>query len=200
MGNVYEDHKHHVLNMVMIVVFIVFFGIGMYLLSQRSAGLYPQNNKDVTMKNTDQGTDAQADSARLMLANAGKSTYEVGDEIILTVAADSNGSDINGFDALLGYDPEKLEVVSAESAKKEFQLFTFKNPTYLSLTATKLLTVNAPAVFTGDILITVKMKAKASGKTSVELMGIQGHEKSKLVDNKAEIIIPALNAIELEIQ
>lgn len=199
MFNLYEQHKHHVMNLVMVVVFIVFFGIGMYLLTQRGSNFGPNTKASKPAEEQMSEQNENMPVMTLMTADGGTS-YSVGDTIDLKVTGDSKGADINGFDVLIGYDPAKMEVVSVQSAKPEFQLFKFPNPTYVSLTATKLLTINSATVFTGDSLVDIKMRAKKAGTNEVQLLSTQGRERTKMVDNQASIMIPSLNSVTLEVK
>ncbi len=202
MEQLIRRNKHHIEIIVMIAIFIVFLGIGMFLLTQKgfnSATPDKAMEKQEPVEEQSMTGEQQSGAMMKLQTMNGSTSYKVGDMVDVVVSGDSNGKDISGFDTLLSYDPAVFEVVQVKPVMKEFQVFTFKNPGYVSMTSTKLLTVQTPTVFTNAELIDVTLKAKAAGSTTVAIKANEGKEKTKMVDNEANIIMPGVGSLDLVI-
>ena len=111
--------------------------------------------------------------------------YNVGDTVSVVVSGESSGHDINGFDVLMSYDANKLEFVDVSPGLEQFQVFAFKHPTYISITGTKLVTINTSTIFTGQPLLVAHFKVKTPGKAHFQIDEQYNNEHSKMVDMQA---------------
>ncbi len=161
----------------MVVVFIVFFGLGMFLLSQKSDPNTIQTSADV-MENVER-------NELSLHTQDGSMEYNVGDTVAVVVNGESSGHDINGFDILLSYNPEVAEFIDVNPGLPQFQVFAFTNPTYVAVTGTKLLTVSSSTVFAGDAMVTARFRLKAPGTAHFQINEQVENEHSKLVDMQA---------------
>jgi len=188
MLSMFGKHKHHAELLVMLVIFIVFFGVGMFLLGQQPASK-KMNDGGVTSNGEDMTQKTPTGAWYKVVADPGE--YNVGDTINLVVKGDCNNAPIEGYDVLFPYDP-RVEVVDVKSITKDFQAYTFRNPGYLSITSTKLLTVKEPSVFANEDLLTISVKVNQPGTYTFGVAEEKGKEKSKMVDSTATIIKPSV--------
>ena len=188
MLSMFGKHKHHVELLVMLVIFIVFFGVGMLLLGQQPASK-KMNDEGVTNNAKDMTQKTPAGAWYKVVADPGE--HNVGDTINLVVKGDSNNAAIEGYDVLFPYDP-RVEIVDVKSITKDFQAYTFRNPGYLSITSTKLLTVKEPSIFDNEDLLTISVKVNQPGTYTFGVAVEKGKEKSKMVDSTATIIKPSV--------
>lgn len=116
----------------------------------------------------------------------------------LTISLDSMGFDVVGYDVILTYDPQQLEIVQASSLLPEFTLFKIKRENYMVLTGAKKLSATAQTVLTNKDVINVTVKPKISGTISLNIMTQQGKETTKFVDDKSAIHYPQVGSINIE--
>lgn len=186
MKNFIHQNLSHIKIILYIVVFIVCFGLAMSLLSINS--FLPVNNKV-----SSQGQNAlMAMSGTWMKLTTESTNVAVGDEVVFTIMADSDSVDINGFDVLFEYDPNQLQIEKVNSLIPYFDIYTFENPTYLSITGTKKLSAETTAVIENSALITVIARAKQAGAAQVRILPGMKMEKTKMVNSKAEIVMPSI--------
>lgn len=193
MRSIIKRHRHHFELMVMLVIFIVFFGLSMYLLS---GGTFDQGVRSQGIM--DYGS-SQGPSMMIKTAT-GMTDFSVGDEIELVVTGDSKGVDINGFDVLLGYDTDNVEMLEVLPVRKDYQAFTFPNDRYVSVTVTKLLESQMPGIFGNEDMLQFKVKANRPGTYDFRLMEQQGNEKTKMVDTSTGILVPSLNTVSVTVR
>lgn len=172
-----------------IVVFIVCFGLALLLFSigTRNKITLPVGN----MQNYQAGTVNTATWMKMSKVGT-MSSYSVGQDIELIVHADSDINPIAGYDLLFLYDPASLSVVKVSSADETFDVFTFNNSNYASVTGTKKLSINSQSPLTNSKLLSITVRAKKAGMTSVSIAPKLGPERTKMVDNQAQIIVPQL--------
>ncbi len=169
-----------------IVVFIVCFGLAMGLLSINS--LLPTAKKTVSQETSNINL-----TGVWMKLSAESTNVSVGDEVTFTVMADSDTADINGFDVLFEFDPQQFEIVQVNSLIPYFDLYTFdKNPTFLSITGTKKLSAETTAVIKNSALISIVARAKQAGTSQARILPDMKMEKTKMVNSKADIMIPSI--------
>lgn len=193
-----EYYMPHFKIVLYIVVFIVCFGLALLLFSigTRNKITLPVGN----MQNYQAGMVNSA--AWMKISKVGNmSSYSVGQDIELIVHADSDNNPITGYDVLFLYDPASLSVVKVSSADETFDVFTFNNANYASVTGTKKLSINSQATFANSPLLSITVRAKKAGMTPVVIAPQLGPERTKMVDNKAEIIFPQVGqSLQLAIQ
>lgn len=129
----------------------------------------------------------------------GGTSATVGQEVVVQIKANSQGSDVNGYDLLIPYDQNAFEIIEATSAREEFQIYQFDRGDYFSITGIKLLTVTDPTPFADDAIINLRIRPKMKGNLYLEVAPEIGRETSKFVDNEVRIIKPQFQPIKLEI-
>lgn len=198
MQKVFEYYKPHFKIMIYIVVFIVCFGLAALLLSQGTSKkvTLPFANSAVTP------TVAVANGTKMDLVTAsGMQNYSMNQDVELTVKADTNNIAVTGYDMLFLYDPNSISIVKVTSADPTFDIFTFNNKGYVSITGTKKLSVSAPSLFSNSSILSIVVRPVKAGSTPVIIAPQIGREKTKFVDDKANIVVPELNkAVQLNIK
>lgn len=168
--------------MIYIVVFIVCFAIAVALLSgSRLTGSNKPSDNDLAM---------QMEYGASFGLSADKASYSPGEEIVVTLTGDTKGTEITGYDALVQYDPEYLEVVRSTSSHDFIDVYPHTNDDYVSLTGVKRITETGKVIFDGSDVATIVFTAKKSGVTALSVLSEVGREKSKVVDMNAQIIPP----------
>lgn len=196
MLSLFGKHKHHAELLVMVVIFIVFFGVGMYLLGQQP-GAPVKDQKKMGEAQDNNMMETPTGAWYKVVADVGE--HNTGDTMTLTLKGNSNGAAIEGYDVLFPYD-SRVEVLDVKSVTKDFQAYTFRNPGYLSITSTKLLTVKEPSVFANEDLLSIKVKVNQPGTYTFGVAEQKGKEKSKMVDNKATIIKPSVVSVTVAVK
>jgi hypothetical protein len=125
---------------------------------------------------------------------------QVGQEVTVSVNANSQGADINGYDLLFAYDKDLFEIVDAKSALDTFQIYQFDRGEYYAITGIKLLNVKEATPFAGGSILEMKIKPKKAGTIYLEVIPERGKETSKFVDKDVKIVKPQLQPIKLEIR
>lgn len=136
----------------------------------------------------------------MLISEDNKNTYAVGEEMHFIIKGFSQTKDINGYDVLLGFDPEMMDVLSIESMPQTFSLKQIQKKTHVTITGYKSLEVKTPTVLNDDGLIKITAVSKKSGNIKLELIPEVKKEKTKMVDNKVQVIAPQLQSIEVAIQ
>ncbi len=196
MKKLFSYYQPHFKIIIYIVVFIVCFGLAILLFSsgsQKKATLPGLSGQNVQIS-----PDA---SDGLMLLSSKQVNYRVGQEFEITVSADSSGRMVNGYDLLFLYDPAVISVVRVDSVDPTFDVFTFNNPNFVSVTGTKKLLVSAETAFTNTRILTITLRGNKAGVSPVVIAPQLGREKTKMVDNAAQIMYPRLGqSVQLTIQ
>ena len=177
----------HIKIILYIVVFVVCFGLAIYLFSEGTYKRTPVNSQ----------AQAQASApapltAAWMKVSGTENAYTVGQTINLVVYADSNKMPVTGYDLLFSYDPAYLKVEKVTSLDPTIDVFTFNNPQYISVTGTKKLSISALSAFANTQILSVQFLAKKAGQTPVAIAPQMGRETTKMVDDKANIITPGV--------
>lgn len=206
MDEVVNKNKHHFELMILVVIFIVFFGIGLFLLNQKGGKNSEKKSETTTEKDQNslkemKESPEDTTSPRMTLETAEDvKMYEKGERIDLVLKGNSKGEDINGFDVLVGFDSTNMEMIETKPASKTFQIFTFPNQGYVSVTAAKLLDIKQPSAFDNTDILTLSFKAKKAGIYTFSIEKQKGNERTKFVNSSAKILVPLLNSIEVEVR
>lgn len=181
-----------------IVVFVVCFGLALLIFTSGSnKGLQlPLGNK-----NTAQTSQTPTTGWMTLATSMHNAKYTVGEDIELTVHADSSNKPVTGYDMLFLYDPASISVVRVNSVDPTFDIFTFNNPNYVSITGTKKLSISSQAAFMNTPIVTITVRAKKAGTTPLVIAPQIGPEKTKMVDNAAQLLFPQLDqSLQLSVQ
>jgi len=136
----------------------------------------------------------------LMLKNSlGAIRQPITDLVKLEVWADSNETDVVGYDLILNFDTQAFKLVGVNSVQADFSLFKIEKEGALIITGTKKLDISQKTLFTNQKIIVLTLKPQKTGKFSFEILSSLGKEKTQLVDSSSKIYYPKVNRIEIEI-
>ncbi len=124
--------------------------------------------------------------------------FSNGEEVTLNLNANSNGVEIVGFDALIGYDKTAFDLISVKSLIPDFKLYQFSKEDYLAITSTKSVSSQVKSPLNGGVVELV-FKAKKVGNFNFFVKSTSGKEKTKFVDSQTQVIYPKLNDFALAI-
>lgn len=104
-------------------------------------GTADQNQPPAQPQNTPEPTDIPPiDETKPWLkveTQTGETTATTGEEVTIVVRGFSAGSNVDGYDVMLGYDSDKVEIVDVESLQEEFNAIESVRSTYVSVTGFK---------------------------------------------------------------
>ncbi len=124
--------------------------------------------------------------------------FSQGQEVVLNLTANSNGAEVVGFDALVGYDKTAFDLMSVKSLLPDFKIYQFPKEDYLAITSAKSVTSSVKSPLAGGVVELV-FKAKKVGNFNFFIKSASGKEKTKFVDSQTQIIYPKLNDFALAI-
>jgi len=125
---------------------------------------------------------------------------KVGDMIELNLFADSNGKNIVGYDAVLYYDSLAFDFFKGITKLPDYKIFTYKKGHYFTITGLKKLQ-SAPSPMTkANKLATLTFKATKAGKFEFSLKQSNEKDKTDLVTDKTEVLVPTLNKMTVEVK
>ncbi|OGK38587.1 hypothetical protein A3F03_00550 [Candidatus Roizmanbacteria bacterium RIFCSPHIGHO2_12_FULL_41_11] len=130
----------------------------------------------------------------------GGKTFKTGQTINLQIKGSSDGLEIDGYDILLGYDPQAIEIGKISSNLSAFQIFQFKNKNYLTVTSIKRLNSQENTILHNTVLVKFTAVAKKRGTLKLEILKSARRESTKFVDKLVRVVVPKLIPLAVEIQ
>lgn len=130
----------------------------------------------------------------------GSEAIQVGQEAQIIVSGFSDGTNIDGYDVLLSYDADELEVVEVESLIPSFNIQQFIRGSFVSVTGYKRPDVDEVTAFDETPLLQYTVVAKEAGETELSILPAKGPETSKFVDPEVNQIYPQPETVTLQIQ
>ncbi len=143
-----------------------------------------------------------------VIVNEGSLTLKIGSgsakkdldkDFVVNVLADSKGKDIVGYDVIVEFDAKKLDFVRVDSTLPDFTIYKQADTGKLSLTGVKKIASNSINILSGQAIVSLTFKAKASGVTLLSIIKEKGKEVSELIDKDTKTYYPSVNSINLEI-
>lgn len=123
----------------------------------------------------------------------------VNEEFAVLVNGYSDGANIDGYDVLFSYDPEKVEVLAVESLVEGFNIQEFIRNNFVSVTGYKRLDVDAETPFDNTPLLRITLAARDTGEIELGVLPAKGPETSKFTDADVNVIKPQVKPLMLEI-
>lgn len=227
-----QSSHHHIYRMVIVTVFVLFIAIGGYFLIQKAK--FSNNSKETQPVSTKGTATAQNNQPIIPTPNTAipfneqkpwfklttegdKKEFNVGDTIDIVLTGFSEGKDINGYDVLIGYDPEMVDIGNSKEDKnlkpvvtslvQTYEVYPFKKNSYVTITGVKKLEVKTPTIFNNDGLVKISAKAKKAGTAIFTILpsyqkstASKVKEETKMTDKNVNVIIPQLQSIQVAIQ
>jgi len=189
-----QDHYR----LLIIIVILIFAGLLIFLILSRAKSQKTGFNSQET-KVTITSTPALQVTGGVLSLVSTKQSYIMNENISVDVLANSQNFDIVGYDVLINYDSQALELIQAESLINEFQIFKINDPGKLTVTGTKNLVANTSNIWTDRKIIQLTFKPKKTGKFYINITNQIGKEKTQFVDSYSKVFIPQVGKIPVEI-
>jgi hypothetical protein len=191
-----NDHSavnHHILWMVVIVVLIIFAGLGAFYVTMKSKG-------EAQMQYQLAATPTSVPPLGSLSLSAQTTQAKVGQSIGMKVVADSEGKDVAGFDILISYDSQFLKVNTVTSLNPNFQISSFtKRKGEISITGTKVSGPQSSAVLSTSNLVAISLSGVKAGQTNVDIKPTITNERTKFIDMNSQQYMPKLSSLQLTI-
>jgi len=223
-----ELEKNKIFKYLLVVFFAVFVGTGIFMLlsgrpknpnekistvkvndtqNANSNGVdFPEETTAViptTATATTTGstiTAAPSSTSMTLETDLSNGQMKVGDMVELSLFADSMGKNIVGYDVVLYYDSLNFDFLRGLTSLSDYHIYTYKKGHYFTITGLKTLQ-SAPSPMTkANKLATLTFKATKAGKFEFSLLPSNGGDKTDLITDKTEVLVPALNKVVIDVK
>lgn len=221
-----DQEKNKIFKYLLVVFFAVFIGTGIFLLlSNRSKSStekissvrvdFPEeptaviptstsvipSQASVTVNNSTSVTSVPVSGTSMTLeTNLSGGNMKVGDMVELSLFADSNGKNIVGYDVVIYYDSLAFDFKKGLSSLSDYNIFTYKKGHYFTITGLKTLQ-SAPSPMTKtNKLATLTFEATKLGSFEFELKSSNNADKTDLITDKTEVLVPELNKVVISVK
>jgi hypothetical protein len=193
------NNNHH-FRLLITIVFLVFISLILILVYSKFFSSPIITGTSMTTVNVTPKKTEKATFGQVILKNSLEVTRQpITDLVKLEIWADSNESDVVGYDLILNFDNQAFKVVEVDSAQADFSLFKTEKENGLIITGTKKINVNQKTSLTNQKIIVLTLKPQKTGKFNFEILSSLGKEKTQLVDSLSKIYYPKVNQIEIVI-
>jgi hypothetical protein len=223
-----DQEKNKIFKYLLVVFFAVFIGTGIFmLLSGRPKN---PNEKISTVRVTDtqkinnNGVDFPEETTAIIPTAATVSTVgatittvpsstsmtletdlpggkmKVGDMIELSLFADSNGKNIVGYDVVMSYDSLAFDFLRGLSSLSDYHIYTYKKGHFFTITGLKTLQSSPSPMTKANKLATLTFEATKTGQFEFSLLSSNDKDKTDLITDKTEVLIPTLNKVVVEVK
>ncbi len=210
------QEKNQVFKYLLVVFFAVFIGTGIFLfLSNRSKNPKekissvrvnsPEETTAVipTTVSTATGntiTTAPSSTSMTLETDLPNGQMKVGDMVELSLFADSSGKNIVGYDVVIFYDSLAFDFLRGLSSLPDYNIFTYKKGHYFTITGLKNLQSTPSPMTKANKLATLTFKGTKAGKFEFVLKPSNDKDKTDLITDKTETLIPALNKVTIDVK
>lgn len=195
-----QDSKSMMPKVLLLGFFILFVIIVLALVfkNRKSSMVGEKNTSEITQAPVIPTVMVKEGTATLKTSDAA-ARYAKGATISVEVLADSNGSDVVGYDLLVSFDTDKMDFVAVTSLSPDFKIYKLVRSGGVTLTGTKQLTIKTPTVFANAKIAILTFRSKVKGVATVGITSNEGKEVTQFVDGKSKNHRPQTNQISLEI-
>jgi hypothetical protein len=138
-------------------------------------------------------------SLTLTVAEASASAT-VGFPVTVMVIGDSNGKSVTGYDAVVTYDPTKVEYRNHTGLLPEFQLFTEKQSNKVLVSAVKALDATETSVFTRTEMVELVFVPLKAGKMELGLEFIPTSTRdSNIIDSTNKDVLGDVHGVTIQV-
>lgn len=180
----------------LVVFFAVFVGSGLFLLTSNKKNPTSQPTAVTSIvQPTSVVVPTVAMTASYLNLKNNSTVYKLNSQVNLSLIANSNGNNVTAFDVLINFDPTTFDFVSAVSADPNFKVYPYLKGNGLTLTVAKIGSSTAPTIFSDVNVVNLVFKPKKIGTSAFKVAPSIGKETTKFVNDKTEVIYPAVNEI-----
>ncbi|OGK25518.1 hypothetical protein A2954_04675 [Candidatus Roizmanbacteria bacterium RIFCSPLOWO2_01_FULL_37_12] len=118
--------------------------------------------------------------------------------IKLEVVADSNKKSIVGYDIVIKYERGAVEVLSVESLQADFEVYPLEKSDHFIITGAKKIESKRTFIFENTPILRLNIIPKKTGELTLNLVDVLGLEKSQMVDEETNILVPQVGEFKLK--
>jgi len=210
-----QEGNNKVFKYLLVMFFAVFVGTGLFLLMSNKSKISPEIISTVKVDFPEEDTTVvvvptvPSATENAATTAAGSMTLEtdlpdgqmkVGDMVEISLLADSGGKNIVGYDVVIYYDPLAFNFLRGLSKLSDYNIFTYKKGRYFTITGLKNLQ-SAPSPMTkANKLAALTFEATKAGKFEFELKQSNEKDKTDLITDKTEVLVPTLNQVMVDVK
>lgn len=197
-----NSEKNKIFKYLLVVFFAAFVGTGIFLIMSNKTKIPKEKISTARVDFPEEiPTVATTNSVSMALeTNLPGNQMKVGDTIELNLFADSNGKNIVGYDVVMYYDSLAFDFLKGITMLPDYNIFTYKKGHYFTITGLKKLQ-SAPSSMTKvNKLATLTFEATKAGKFEFSLKSSNEKDKTDLVTDKTEILVPELNKVMIDVK
>ena len=210
-----EIGKNKIFKYLLVAFFAVFIGTGLFLLMtnktktpkekissvrvedadfpEESTAVIPTTTSTTTTGST--ATTTTVGTTMTLETDLPGGQMKVGDMVELSLFADSNGKNIVGYDVVIYYDSLAFDFKRGLSSLSDYNIFTYKKGHYFTITGLKTLQ-SAPSPMTkANKIATLTFQSTKAGKFEFSLKTSNDKDKTDLITDKTEVLVPELNKV-----
>lgn len=224
-----EMEKNKIFKYLLVVFFAVFIGTGIFLLMSNKTKNPKEKISSVRIddtQNTNNGIDFPEESTAVIPTSASPITtntittvtttpsstnmtletnlsggqMKIGDMVELSLFADSNGKNIVGYDVVMYYDSLAFDFKRGLSSLADYNIFTYKKGHYFTITGLKTLQSSPSPMTKNNKLATLTFEATKPGTFEFALKSSNNADKTDLITDKTEVLVPELNKVVISVQ
>jgi len=209
------QNKNKIFIYLLVVFFAVFIGTGLFLLLSGKSKAPSEKintvkidenvdtNSDFPVEDQNQGlvipTVIPTSGSLTLVTNLPDNQMNVGDMVELKLVADSNGKNIVGYDVVMYYDSLAFDFDKALSMLPDYNIFTYKKGHFFTVTGLKNLK-SAPSPMTKTTVATFTFTATKAGKFEFSLRASNDKDKTDLITDNTEVLVPSLNQVTVDVK
>ncbi len=197
------ENNNNVFKYLLAIFFAVFVGTSLFLIvnNKKKAPVSEVNNTVNTLKQQELviPTSAPTEASLSLQSDLPDNQTTVSTQFSLNLVADSMGKNIVGYDVVLFYDPLNFEFIEARSTLSDYKIFSYKKGNFLTLTALKNLDSQASPLSKVQIT-TLVFQPKKIGQYNFSLRRSNDNDKTDLITDKTEILVPVLNEVTIDVK
>lgn len=190
----------------LVVFFAAFIGTGIFLITSNKAKTPKEKISTVRVDFPDEETAViptlvpTSGTSMTLETDLSGGSMKVGDMVELNLFADSNGKNIVGYDVVMYYDSLAFDFKKGLSSLADYNIFTYQKGHYFTITGLKKLQIAPSPMTKANKLVTLTFQATKAGKFEFLLKPSNDKDKTDLVTDKTEVLIPALNKVVVEVK
>jgi len=198
-----DTGKKNIFIYLMVVFFALFFGTGIFLMLSNNKNKAETNEEMTTIKEEKMIIPTEVPTTGEFTLTTSNLKLSLANQINVSLNANSKDNSIVGYDVILYYDTQAFDFVEAKSLLPDFTIYSFKKSNYVTLTSVKSPSATAPTVLgsatSAQPIASLIFKAKTVGKYDLSLRSTQGAEKTKMVTDNTDILVPKLSDLQIEV-
>ncbi len=211
-----KAEKNKIFKYLLVVFFAVFIGTGIFMLMSNKSKNPKEKISTVRVEDAENSKTDFPEETTAVISNTVTSVpsstsmtletdlpndqMKVGDMVELSLFADSNGKNIVGYDVVIYYDSLAFDFSKGITMLPDYNIFTYKKGHYFTITGLKTLQSTPSPMTKANKLATLTFEATKLGSFEFELKSSNNADKTDLITDKTEVLIPELNKVTVEVK